>query len=444
MKEHTRLFSVLRLVAAGMCAVLCALGQAQAADTDPVVFGDWRADAPGVRHRITPADLPAPYTTRSAGNPPKEVERRENAHPAAPPGFKLNVFAKDLNEPRTLRVAPNGDVFVAEMTAGRIRVLRPSADGTSAAANEVFARGLSGPYGIAFYPPGPEPRWVYIGEVNRVVRFPYLPGGMKADGPAEVIVPRITNTSGGHITRDVAFSPDGKRMYVAVGSASNVAEGMEGKPDGSALGAASGGEEKRADVLVYTPEGKEERIFAAGLRNCSGLSVHPSGDVWCAVNERDGLGDDLVPDYVTRVRDGAFYGWPWRYIGDHVDPRHAGKRPDLAGKVTVPDVLLQPHSAPLGLTFYEGAMFPAEYRGSAFVALHGSWNRSKRTGYKVVRIAVRDGVPANEYVDFLTGFVADNAHVWGRPVGLAVARDGALLLSEDANGTVWRISYRGE
>jgi glucose/arabinose dehydrogenase len=425
--------------------------------TKPGAFADWRADAPGVVHRITPDGLPAPYATRSAGNAPREVPQPADARLAVPAGFQVNVFAKGLSEPRTLRVAPNGDVFVAEMNAGRVRVLRPGADGTSAAGDEVFASGLSAPFGIAFHPPGPEPRWVYVAEVNRVVRYPYRAGEMKPAGPAEVIVPQIAPSFSGHITRDIAFSNDGRRMFVSVGSATNVAEGgalltkavrdvkvNQAWEERTALGAAWGAEEHRANVLVFTPEGKEARIFATGLRNCVGLAVHPAADEpWCAVNERDGLGDDLVPDYVTRVRDGGFYGWPWYYTGGNEDPRHKGARPDLAGKVTVPDVLIQPHSAPLSLTFYNGAMFPPAYRGSAFVALHGSWNRSKRTGYKVVRIAVRDGVPAGEYEDFLTGFVVDEARVWGRPVGLAVARDGALLLSEDAGGTIWRVSHRG-
>ncbi len=441
--------------------VLAAAGslhaQGTGGESKPVVFGDWHADAPGVRHRVTPADLPAPYASRSAGNAAREVPQPADARLAVPAGFQVNVFAKGLSEPRTLRVAPNGDVFVAEMNAGRVRVLRPGADGASAAGSDVFASGLSAPFGIAFYPPGPEPRWVYVAEVNRVVRFPYRAGEMKPAGPAEVIVPQLAPAYSGHITRDIAISNDGRRMFVSVGSATNVAEGgalltksvRDAKvnrewEERTALGAAWGAEERRANVLVFTPEGKEGRIFATGLRNCVGLAVNPvSGEPWCAVNERDGLGDNLVPDYVTRVRDGAFYGWPWLYIGGSEDPRHKGARPDLAGKVTVPDVLLQPHSAPLSLTFYQGAMFPPAYRGSAFVALHGSWNRSKRAGYKVVRIAAPGGVPADEYEDFLTGFVVDDTSVWGRPVGLAVARDGALLLSEDANGTIWRVSYRG-
>jgi glucose/arabinose dehydrogenase len=194
-------------------------------------------------------------------------------------------------------------------------------------------------------------------------------------------------------------------------------------------------------VLVFDSDGKGGKIFATGLRNCVGLAVHPAtGDVWCSTNERDGLGDNLVPDYITRVKPGGFYGWPWYWLGDHEDPRHKGERPDLVGKVAMPDVLLQSHSASLQLTIYDGAMFPAEYKGDAFAAFHGSWNRAKRTGYKIVRVLQKDGVPTGEYEDFLVGFVASGDSVWGRPVGVAVAKDGALLVSEDGNGTLWRVS----
>jgi glucose/arabinose dehydrogenase len=335
------------------------------------------------------------------------------------------------------------------MAAGRIRVLRPSADGKSAAKNAVYASGLSEPFGIAFYPQGPEPKWVYVAENNRVLRFPYRPGDLTTAAKPEVVVAQLAPTSGGHATRDVAFSKDGARMFVSVGSGSNVAQGMPRKSPEEikaweakrGLGAAWGSEENRADVLVFTPDGKDARIFATGLRNCVGLTVHPqTDDVYCSTNERDGLGDNLVPDYVTRVREGAFYGWPWWYMGNREDPRWKGARPDLSGKVTAPDVPLQPHSAPLGMTFYTGNAFPADYRASAFAAFHGSWNRTARTGYKVVRVLMRDGVPTGEYEDFLTGFVVDDNRVWGRPVGVATGKDGSLFVSEDASGTIWRVS----
>ncbi|HTW72828.1 MAG TPA: PQQ-dependent sugar dehydrogenase, partial [Acetobacteraceae bacterium] len=250
----------------------------------------------------------------------------------------------------------------------------------------------------------------------------------------------------------IVFSPDGQRMFVSVGSASNIGTEMPAKSPGAAraweqghgLGAAWGDEEDRADVLVFDPEGHDGRVFAAGLRNCSGEAINPAdGALWCATNERDGLGNNLPPDYATSVRQGAFYGWPWFYIGEHPDSRVHDAPPGLAGQVTVPDVLIQPHSAPLGITFYQATMFPPAYRGSAFVALHGSWNRSQRTGYKVVRLLFDNGKPTGAYEDFLTGFVVSDEAVWGRPVGIAVAHDGALLVSEDGNGTIWRVSYHG-
>ena len=413
---------------------------------------DWRSDGPGVRHHIDVATLPAPFATPSAGNHPSVVDRPPGAKPSAPSGFAVTLFASGLQNPRLLRVAPSGDVFVAESAAGRIRVLRAPDGATQAAQNEVFASGLEGPFGIAFYPSGPNPEWVYVAETNRVVRFPYRSGDLHARGAPETVVPRLAPTTGGHDTRDIVFSLDGKRMFVSVGSSSNVASGMRTKSaeavrtwEGThGLGAAWGDEENRADVLVFTPDGKEGRTFATGLRNCVGMAVQPStGALWCSTNERDGLGDDLVPDYVTHVREGAYYGWPWYYLGNHEEPRLRGQRPDLSAKATVPDVLLQAHSASLEMTFYDGSAFPPAFRG-AFAAEHGSWNRSKRTGYKIIRIPLdKDGAPTGDYEDFLTGFVVSDSAVWGRPVGVAVAHDGALLVSEDANGTLWRVAYSG-
>jgi glucose/arabinose dehydrogenase len=326
-------------------------------------------------------------------------------------------------------------------------VLRAAAGEAKAETSGIFAGGLSSPFGIAFYPPGPDPQFVYVGMPDSVIRFPYRNGDLKARGPAETIVPRLTGSGSGHWTRDIAFSADGARMFVSVGAGSNDAESMPKRPPEGweathPLGAAWGYEQERADVLVFDPQGQGRRVFATGLRNCVGLALDPeTGDLWCSTNERDGLGDNLPPDYLTRVRDGAFYGWPWYYIGDHQDPRHKDERPGLAGKITVPDVLLQPHSAPLEMAFYDGTMFPADYRGSAFAALHGSWNRHLRTGYKIVRAILDNGVPTGAYEDFVTGFVTGDGDVWGRPVGVAVAKDGALLFSEDGNGTIWRVSY---
>jgi glucose/arabinose dehydrogenase len=418
-------------------------------------FGDWRSDAPLVRRKIT--ELPPPYATRSAANSPRVIAKPAAAAPKVPPGFQVELFAANLRDPRVLRVAPNGDIFVAESEPGRIRVLRAADGASQPSSNDVFASGLTEPFGIAFYPPGPDPQWVYIANTGSVVRYPYRSGDLKARGKPEVIVRDLARAGGrsvqrGHITRDIVFSKDGRQMFVSVGSATNAGEGM-GKRDAAAiarweaehgLGSAWGTETDRAAVLVFDPEGGNRRIFASGLRNCVGLAVHPqSGDLWCSTNERDDLGDDLVPDFMTRVRDGAFYGWPWYYLGANEDPRHRGERPDLKDKVTVPDVLIQAHSASMGMVIYDADQFPSEYAGDAFAAQHGSWNRAKRTGYKVVRVRLKDGEPSGEYEDFMTGFVVNDAAVWARPVGIAVAHDGALLVSEDGNGTIWRVSYRG-
>jgi glucose/arabinose dehydrogenase len=343
-----------------------------------------------------------------------------------------------------MRVAPNGDIFVAETRAGRIRILRLAEAGAKLSANQIYASGLNKPFGIAFFPSGDNPQWVYVANTNSVVRFPYKAGDTKAAGKPETVVAKLP--SGGHSTRNIVFTRDDRRMLVSVGSAGNDAEGMErsGRQVGAdpALGASWGAESRRAAVLAFNPDGTNPQIFATGIRNCVGMAVHPAtADLYCSTNERDGLGDNLVPDYVTRVREGAFYGWPWFYIGGIEDPHHAGERPDLKGKVTIPDVLIQAHSASLGLTFYDHSAFPAEYRGDGFAAEHGSWNRSKRTGYKVIRIRLKDGVPTGEYEDFVTGFVIGDSEVWGRPVGVAVSRDGALLVSEDGNGTIWRITH---
>lgn len=417
--------------------------------TGPAAYGDWHTDQPGVVRHIAPTDEPPAYATRSSSNGPGLADMPHGAVPHAPAGFSVQLFASGLEGPRTIRVAPNGDVFIAESDAGRVRVLRAADGAAKAERMEVFASDLPHPFGIAFYPPGPNPRFVYVANTNSVVRYPYQAGDLQARGPAQVVVPRLAVTAAGHITRDIAFSTDGRRMFVSVGSGSNVGGGMAVRSltDAQAweashgLGAAWGPEASRADVLVFDPEGGNPHTFATGIRNCVGLAVHPrTGDVWCSTNERDGLGDNVPPDYVTRVAQGGFYGWPWYYIGANEDPRHKGERPDLVAHVTVPDVLIQPHSAALGMAFYTGAMFPAEYQGDAFVALHGSWNRSTRTGYKVVRVRLADGKPTGEYEDFLTGFVVSDDEVWGRPVGVGVAHDGALLVTEDASGTVWRVA----
>ena len=425
--------------------------------TGAAAYGDWRGDAPDVARLIRPDDVPPPYASRSASNTPSVVARPAGATLKVPPGFAVVEFAHGLANPRQIRVAPNGDIFVAESDSDRIRVLRAADGAATPSVDQVFADGLDQPFGIAFYPPGPAPHYLYVANNNSIVRFPYRPGALKPLGKPEVVIPRLTGSAGGHWTRDIAFSADGRRMFVSIGSGSNDAEGLARSPETAraawqaahGLGAAWGAEENRADVLVFSPEGGAPQPYATGLRNCVSLALEPKGGLpWCVTNERDGLGDDLPPDYATSVREGGFYGWPWYYIGAHEDPRHKGERPDLGAHVTVPDVLLQPHSAPLGIAFYDPpagapAAFPQEYRGNAFVALHGSWNRSKRTGYKLVRLPLEDGVPDGSYRDFLTGFVANDDAVWGRPVGVAVAHDGALLVTEDGNGTIWRIAPVG-
>jgi glucose/arabinose dehydrogenase len=344
----------------------------------------------------------------------------------------VNEFARGLRNPRKIVTAPNGDVFVAESLPGRIKVLRDADGDGKAEVIEDFATRLRMPFGIAFYPEGPNPTHVNVGNTDSVVRFPYQNGDTKATGPAEVLVKNIPTGreqvgGGGHWTRDVVFSKGGKTLFVSVGSRSNVSD------DAS--------ETRRADILAFDPDGKHERIYAWGLRNAVGLAVHPeTGQLWASVNERDLLGDHLVPDYVTHVDEGGFYGWPWYYLGGHQDPRHQGKHPELKDKVIVPDVLVQSHSASLCMTFYTGTSFPMAYRMDAFAAEHGSWNRTRRTGYKVIRIPMKDGKATGEYEDFLVGFVTNEGNVWGRPVGVAVAKDGALLVTDDGSNTVWRVS----
>lgn len=450
---RTLTMSVIASPALALILVAAPLGPAFGeAGTD--LSRSWRADSPGTHHVVDAGKLPAPYATRAASNGPSDTRVPQGALPKAPPGFAVTRYKIGLEGPREIRVAPNGDVFVSETAAGQIHVLRSAPGATIAASDTLFASDLDQPFGLAFYPPGPDPRWVYVADTNSVVRFPYRSGEGIAAGKPETVVAELASSTGGHTTRDIRFSPDGARLFVSVGSGSNVADGM---PRLSAeaqqrfvathpLGATWGDEAQRADVLSFTPDGGDRRIFATGLRNCVGLALQPKTDaLWCAVNERDGLGDDLVPDYVTSVRQGAFYGWPWYYFGAHEDPRLKGARPDLASKASLPDVPLQSHSAALQIAFYApkpgaAAAFPAAYDGDAFVSLHGSWNRALRTGYKVIRVTMKDGKPTGGYDDFLTGFVQSDDSVWGRPVGVAVAADGALLVGEDANGVIYRVA----
>ena len=397
-------------------------------------FTDYRYEKPGTMHKITPQDLPRPYATKSAVNGPELVDRPKDAWPQAPGGFKVELYTTFVQQPRTIVTAPNGDFLVAETQAGNIRVFRGITPQGKAEKWEMFAIGLSAPYGIAFYPPGPNPQYVYIGESNAVVRFPYHNGDMKATGKAEKIATLPDHE--GHDTRSLVFSPDGKQLLVGVGSASNVDD-----PD------THPGEKNRADILAMNPDGSNLHVYAYGIRNAGGgLAFNPkNGELWCSVNERDELGDNLVPDYVTHVQAGGFYGWPYYYIGGNPDPRLKGKHPELKDKTIVPDVLLQPHNASLEMTFYEGRQFPVEYRGDIFAAQHGSWNKNVRAGYEVIRVPLHQtGHAGGEYEDFLTGFVLPNGDVWGRPVGVTVAPDGSLLVTDDGSSSIWRVSYAGK
>jgi glucose/arabinose dehydrogenase len=397
-------------------------------------FTDFRYEKPGTVRKITVKDLPEPYATQSASNGPELVARPENVWPVALPGFKVELFAAGLDNPRTLLTAPNGDIFVAEGDPGRILVFRGLTSDGKPEQQAIFASGLKRPYGLAFYPPGPDPQWLYVGSTSELVRFAYHKGDLKASGPPEHIAD--LPDGGGHWTRSVAFSPDGKKLFVAVGSGSNVDD-----PDTTPR------EKNRADILVCDPSNCSLSVYAYGIRNAGGgIAVNPqTGELWCSVNERDALGDNLVPDYITHVQEGGFYGWPWWYIGGHQDPRHKGKHPELKDKTIVPDVLLQPHNASLGFTFYQGQQFPAEYYGDIFASEHGSWNKAVRVGYEVIRVPLQQtGHASGEYEDFLTGFVLPDGNVWGRPAGITVAPDGSLLVSDDGSNSIWRVSYTGK
>jgi glucose/arabinose dehydrogenase len=397
-------------------------------------FTDFRYEKPGTTRKITVKDLPQPYATDSAENGAEVVARPENAWPVAPAGFKVELYASGLENPRLLRTAPNGDIFLAESEPGRILVFRGMKEDGKPDQMETFASGLNRPYGIAFYPPGPDPQWIYVGATNEVVRYPYHNGDLKPSGKWEHIAD--LPSGGGHWTRAIEFSADGKRMFVGVGSASND-DDTDTHPR----------ERDRADILTCDPSNCQLQVYAYGIRNAGGgIAINPqTGELWCSVNERDALGDNLVPDYITHVEEGGFYGWPWWYMGAHQDPRQQGKHPELKDKAIVPDVLLQPHNASLELTFYEGDKLPAEYHGDVFASEHGSWNKAVRVGYEVIRVPLHHtGHATGEYQDFLTGFVLPDGHVWGRPVGITVAPDGSLLVSDDGSNSIWRVSYTGK
>ena len=398
--------------------------------TGTAAFTTYKTEAPGTYRKITVSDLPEP--TEGVANPSHLVPMPSGAWPKAPAGFKVQRYAEMTDAPRELRLAPNGDLFVSDSDKGKVEVFRGISKQGKPKQHEVFVTGLKQNFGIAFYPLGKNPEWIYLANTDSVIRYRYHNGDFKATGEPETLITGIP--TGGHITRDLAFSPDGSKLFVAVGSGSNVDD-----PD------THPNEKNRADILEYTPEGKFIKVYAGGIRNPVGIAINPTtGQLWCSVNERDMLGDNLVPDYITSVKEDGFYGWPWYYMGDHQDPRLPGAHPELKGNVTVPDVLLQPHNASLQLTFYEGKQFPKAMHGDIFAAEHGSWNHSVRTGYEVIRVPLEHGKSDGVYGDFLTGFVTADGEVWGRPVGVAVAPDGSLMVSDDGSKSIWRVSYVGK
>jgi glucose/arabinose dehydrogenase len=396
-------------------------------------------------------DLPAPSASKLVVNFSTVVGWPEGKAPIAPKGFVVHKYADGLISPRWPYVLPNGDVLVAESStvlkgeglgelkeglirarnvmknANRITLLRDADGDGKPELRQVFLEGLNQPFGMALLGD-----YLYVANTDALMRFPYKAGQTRITAPGEKIIDLPAGGYNNHWTRNVIVSQDGRKLYVSVGSATNVdEEGIDVK------------DRRRAAILELNPDGTGLRVFASGLRNPNGMDWAPgTNTLWTAVNERDGLGDELVPDYITHVQDGAFYGWPYSYFGQHVDPRHAGKRPDLVKKAVAPDYALGAHTASLGLQFYTGKTFPERYRGNAFVAQHGSWNRSQLVGYKVIAVPFKNGKPAGPPEDFLTGFIADKdkQKVYGRPVGLAVMNDGSLLVTDDASGVVWRVA----
>lgn len=383
------------------------------------------ADVPGQRFSISVASLPKPYATPAVDNTSELVPRPAGAVPKAPDGFAVSVFAADVPNARWITVAPNGDVFLAESDSGKVVVLRPSPDGTRAARISTYASGFAQPHGLAIHDGA-----LYVADTKSLWRLRYVEGALKSTGKPVHIADTTPAQGVGHFTRDIAFDSKGN-LFLTIGSRDNVAE--DPLP--------------YASVQKVNPNGTLT-TFASGLRNPVGIAFYPgTDDLYVTVNERDGLGDNLPPDYLTRIQQGDFFGWPYAYTGPHADPTFGSKHPELVAKTKTPDVLFQAHSAPLGLVFYEGSQFPAEYKGDAFVALHGSWNSSHPTGYKVVRIHFSNGRPGNAYTNFVTGWwdgSTSPARVWGRPVGLVVAKDGSLLIADDKSNTVWRVAYKGK
>jgi glucose/arabinose dehydrogenase len=368
--------------------------------------------------------LPEPFATPSVSNSARIVAQPANTQLKVPAGFSVSLYADNLEGPRTMLYAPNGDLFVAQSRAASVIVLRDTNNDGIPDMRIVYAKGLQGVFGMAFHD-----GYLYLGRTDSVVRYKYKDGDTQAQGTPEKIVDL---PHGGHNTRNIMFSRDGKKMYVAVGSASNKSDGED---------------PRRAAVNEYNADGTGQRVYASGLRNPVALTLQPGTDtLWVSVNERDTLGDDLVPDYITSIKDNGFYGWPYSYIGSNYDPEHKGKRPDLVQRAIVPDVLLPAHSAAVGLAFYTGTQFPQHYRNGAFVGLHGSWNRSKLSGYRVAFVPFQNGKPSGPPEDFLTGWILNDGTpgtTWGRPVSPFVAKDGSLLVSDDGSNKIWRVRYTG-
>jgi glucose/arabinose dehydrogenase len=385
----------------------------------------WAADLPGQKFSISVNGLPKPYATPGVANSSHRVVRPDGVLPQVPAGFKVEIYASGLTNPRWMAVAPNGDVFLAELSAGKITLLH---DVNGKVVATLFADGFRSPHGLALTKDA-----LYVGDLMGVWRIPYKSGDQKAGARTKVTSAGDLSPVGNHYTRDLAIDSKGT-IYVGIGSASNVGEDAP----------------TRATVQTIAADGSL-KPFGTGLRNPVGMAFYPgTDDLFVTVNERDGLGDELVPDYLTHVQPGGFYGWPYSYLGQHPDPDYGAKRPDMVAKAIMPDLLFHAHSAPLGLVFYEGANFPAQYKGDAFVSLHGSWNSGAPTGYKVVRVPFRNGRPSGGYENFVTGFwngaskPGEPAQVWGRPAGLAIAKDGSLLIADDAGKVVWRVSYTGK
>jgi glucose/arabinose dehydrogenase len=377
------------------------------------------AEQPGTVFHLKPSDLPKPFATPGVENSSKTVPRPNGALPQVPKGFSISLYVSGLSHPRFMALAPNGDVFLSEPDAGKITIFHDGKPSTFASG------GFDKPHGLAFHDGA-----LYVADLIAVWKLGYKDGALHESGVRTRITKDGFGPLGGHFSRDIAFDKNGT-LYIAIGSMSNI---DEEKPP-------------RATVQKVDASGHLS-TFVSGTRNPVGLVLQPgTNDLYISVNERDGYGDGLVPDYFTRAGRGDFYGWPYAYSGPHPDPTYGLKRPDLVAKTKTPDVMFQSHSAPLGIAFYDGKQFPADYTGDAFVSLHGSWNSGKPTGYKVVRVKFAHGRPTGEYEDFVTGFwdgSTSPAKVWGRPVGLLVAQDGSLLISDDAGKAVWRVAYTGK